>query len=169
MIAPYAPVGQYGGHWGIDFQADVGDPVSAPAFGLVTFAGSVAGTRSVTIEPLNGLKFSVSYLSEIHVAEGERVVRGETIGSSGLAHGIAGVHMSTRVDGIYVDPAFWLGCKSGDISRALRLVTPPQPYPRTRANWNSRRYLRSDSPRPSSRCGNRSLRRPGPDSVRPYW
>ena len=69
VVAEYAPVGFYGGHWGIDYAAAAGSQVRAPASGRITFAGSVAGMRSVTIEPVPGFKVSLSYLSEI-----ERVV-----------------------------------------------------------------------------------------------
>jgi murein DD-endopeptidase MepM/ murein hydrolase activator NlpD len=67
VIAGYAPVGQYAGHWGVDYAAEVGEAVRAPASGTVTFAGSVAGMRTVTIEPVDGFKVSLSYLSGIEV------------------------------------------------------------------------------------------------------
>ena len=54
VIAGYSPVGQYGGHWGVDYGVPTGTEVKAPASGRVTFAGSVAGMRSVTIEPGSG-------------------------------------------------------------------------------------------------------------------
>ena len=159
VVAQFAPVGQYGGHWGVDFAAEYGDEVFAPASGKVTFAGSVAGMRTVTIEPVSGLKVSVSYLSKIEVATGAVVARGERIGLAGLAHGTASVHMSTRVNGTYVDPVLWLGCRDTDISRALRLVTPPQPYPRSRAHRNPWRNFRPDPYRPPPRGRNRPVRR----------
>ena len=155
VIAEYSPIGQYGGHWGIDYSAVLGTPVRAPASGLVTFAGSVAGMRSVTIQPLPGFKISMSYLLEIHVAKGDRVGEGEVVALSGVEDGVSGVHLSTRLDGRYIDPDPQMGCRSTDVKRALRLVTPPQPYPRSRANRNSGRDLRSDPYRSSSRGRNR--------------
>jgi len=149
--AGYSPSGQYAGHWGVDYRTEVGDPVHAPVTGRVTFAGSVAGMNSVTVQPVSGFKVSISYLSEIWVHRGERVRRGEVIGLAGSAHDAGGVHMSTRVDGRYVDPGSQIGCRPTDISRALRLVTPPQPYPRTRANRNPGRNIRPDSRRASTR------------------
>lgn len=151
--AGYSPSGQYAGHWGVDYQAEVGDAVRAPSSGVVTFAGSVAGMRSVTIQPVAGFKVSVSYLSSILVSSGDRVGRGEVVGLAGAAHGKGGVHLSTRINSSYVDPGTQMGCRSTDISRALRLVTPPQPYPRTRANRNPGRNIRSDPHRPPSRRG----------------
>ena len=151
VTAKFAPVGEYSGHWGVDFAAEPGSAVRAPASGTVTFAGSVAGMRTVTIEPVPGLKVSVSYLATTEVSGGSRITRGQRIGTSGVPHGVAGVHLSVRVDGRYVDPAGFLGCRSTDISRALRLVEPPMPYPRRRAYRHSRWDVRPHPHRPPAR------------------
>ena len=153
VIADYSPGSDYGGHWGVDYGAVLQEPVFAPVSGVVTFAGSVAGMRSVTIQPVVGFKVSVSYLSEIDVSAGDYVRRGLRIGRVGVEDGVSGVHLSTRIGGRYVDPATQMGCRSTEITRALRLVTPPQPYPRGRANRNPRRDLRSHPYRPPSRWG----------------
>ena len=157
IIAGYAPIGAYGGHWGADHSASVGTPVRAPASGIVTFAGSVAGMISVTIEPVPGFKVSVSYLSSRVVSAGQRVTRGTIVGLSGTPHGVPGVHLSTRIGGRYVDPRSLIGCHATDISRALRLVTPPAPYPRRRAHRHPWRDLRPDPHRSSPRRGDRPL------------
>jgi murein DD-endopeptidase MepM/ murein hydrolase activator NlpD len=125
--------------------------VRAPAAGRVTFAGSVAGMRTLTIEPVPGFKVSLSYLDEVLVSVGARVTRGAVVARAGAPHGTPGVHMSTRIDGVYVDPASQLGCQDTDITRALRLVTPPRPYPRRRAYWNPGRDVRPNSRGPSAR------------------
>lgn len=166
MIDGYSPSGQYGGHWGVDYEATLGDPVDAPASGIVTFAGSVAGMQTITIQPVTGFKVSVSYLSGIDVSAGDYVRRGLRIGRAGVEDGASGVHLSTRIGGRYVDPATQMGCRSTEITRALRLVTPPQPYPRRRANRNPRRDLRSHPYRSSSRRRGRSPSgRSGQDSL----
>ena len=165
VVAGYSPIGQYGGHWGVDFSAEVGETVRAPVSGLVTFAGSVAGMKSVTIQPVPGFKVSVSYLSEIRVSAGGRIDRGRVLGAAGIEGGVPGVHLSTRINGRYTDPKRQLGCETTDITRALRLVTPPQPYPRSRAYRNPGRDVRSDPYRPSTRRGDGSSSgraRPGP-------
>ena len=151
VIQGYAPAGQYAGHWGIDYAVAEGTAVRAPTSGTVTFAGSVAGMRTVTIEPVAELKVSVSYLSEIAVSTGVTVARGSVIGYAGAPHGEPGVHLSTRIEGRYVNPDTLLGCHHTDITRALRLVAPSQPYPRGRANRNTRWHLRSDPRRPPPR------------------
>lgn len=166
MVGEFAPVGSYGGHWGIDYAVPSGTTVRSPASGRVTFAGSVAGMRSVTIEPVPGFKVSLSYLSEVSVASGDRVERGDVVGMAGSPHGAEGVHLSTRIDGEYVDPEAQLGCRDTDITRALRLVTPPGPYARQRAHRDLGRDLRPDTHRPSSRRGDRAPRgRPRPGAV----
>ena len=72
----------------------------------------------------------------------------------------ADLEIVTRdIDGRYVDPIPQMGCVSTDITRALRLVTPPQPYPRTRANRNLGWNVRSDPYRPSAR--RRGVAEPG--------
>lgn len=144
VTAGYSPVGSYGGHWGVDYAVPVGTEVLAPASGQVTFAGSVAGMRSVTIEPIPGFKVSLSYLSEVLVKKGDRVTRGERVGLAGEPHGKPGVHLSTRIGGRYVDPATQMGCRKTDITRALRLVTPPLAYSRRREHRHSWRDLRPD-------------------------
>ena len=152
VVAEYAPVGRYAGHWGIDFEVAEGTAVRAPASGEVTFAGSVAGMRTVTIEPVPGFKVSLSYLSSISVRSGSTVRRGDVVGRSGAPHGAAGVHLSTRIDGEYVDPLGQLGCRETDITRALRLVAPPGPYARTRAHRDPRRDLRPHPLRTHRHC-----------------
>lgn len=136
-VSSYDPVGLYAGHWGVDLGAPAGTAVRAPLSGTVTFAGSVVGMRSVTIQ--NGdLKVSMSYLSEVRVGRGTQVERGSVVGRSGLAHGSQALHVSVRLGDRYVDPAPFLQCRFRPISEALRLV----PYPGGSANRNPGRNLR---------------------------
>ncbi len=166
LVAGYSPSGQYQGHWGVDYVTPYEAIVLAPASGVVTFAGSVAGMRSVTIEAVPGFKISVSYLSDIGVQQGSWVRRGEQIGTAGLPHSRPGVHMSTRIDGRYVDPERQIGCRSTDVSRALRLITPPRPYPRSRAHRHSRRDFRPDTPgSPPCRASRPSSGTTGPPAL----
>ncbi|HEX9761701.1 MAG TPA: M23 family metallopeptidase, partial [Acidimicrobiia bacterium] len=104
MVARYSPIGLYSGHWGVDYGAAEGSMVRAPASGRVTFAGTVAGMRTMTIEPVPGFKVSLSYLESVTLSAGQWVSRGQRVGTSGLSHGVPAVHLSTRIDGRYVDP-----------------------------------------------------------------
>ena len=110
IVRDFAPIGSYGGHWGIDIAAPVGSPATAAETGTVTFAGEVAGVLSVTIHHGGGLRTSYSYLSEIAVVRGQAVARGDVVGSSGLDHDMAAIHFSVRVGDTYHDPVGWLGC-----------------------------------------------------------
>ena len=166
IISAYSPNGQYAGHWGVDYAAEPGEPVFAPVSGRVSFAGSVAGMNSVTIQPVAGYKVSVSYLQEISTITGVWLAWGAPLGTAGTAHGRGGVHLSVRIDDKYVDPAGHMECRSTDITRALRLVTPPQPYPRRRANRHLWRNVRPDPSRSCGGSGGHSIAgRPRPDAV----
>jgi murein DD-endopeptidase MepM/ murein hydrolase activator NlpD len=125
VVAGFAPIGDYAGHWGVDFAADPGSPVRAVADGAVTFAGSVAGRLSVSVDHGRGLVTTLSYLSGVSVEKGRFVRGGDVLGESGLAHGTASVHLSLRIAGQYVDPMMLFSCRVGDISEALRLVPLP--------------------------------------------
>jgi septal ring factor EnvC (AmiA/AmiB activator) len=122
VIAPFAPVGQFGGHWGIDLAATPGTVVRAPAEGRVTFAGTVAGMRTVTLDVGTGTLVSMSYLEKVSVAGGTQVRQGEELGRSGPAHGRGALHLSVRQAGRYLDPAPYLGCRR---MGELHLLPPP--------------------------------------------
>ena len=109
----FAPVGTYGGHWGADFAMEAGSDVIVVADGIVSFAGTVAGMNTVTVDHGGGIRTSYSYLEAIRVRRGERVHRGDVLGTSGMDHGIAALHFSTRVNGSYVDPSFVFSCVGG--------------------------------------------------------
>lgn len=107
---PFAPLPPYGGHWGIDLEVPWGTPVRSALDGRVSFAGRVAGNRTVTVAS-GDLRLSYSYLAGIRTVPGRFVRAGEVLGHSGLAHGHPGVHFSVRRHGRYVDPAPLLRCE----------------------------------------------------------
>lgn len=127
VVAWFAPVGSYAGHWGIDYETPSDRRVRAAAPGWVSFSGTVAGNRTVTIDHGGGLKTSYSYLDEIWVGRGAYVDSGSVVGTAGRLHfdERSGVHFSTRIDGIYVDPRSLLGCPDYAMPDALRLVPVP--------------------------------------------
>jgi len=127
VVAPFAPIGRYAGHWGVDFSVASGVDVHAPAAGTVVFAGSVAGRLSVSIDHGRGMISTVSYVSEVLAGREDRVSRGTVIARSGLAHGLRAVHLSLRIEGVYVDPWLLLACRGGDIPDALHLIPVPSP------------------------------------------
>jgi hypothetical protein len=103
------------GNRGIDYATDPSTPVAAAANGKVVFAGPVAGALYVTVEHADGLRTSYSYLSEIHVREGQRVRGGDIVG---LTRGA--FHFGVRdPEGTYLDPEALL---AGLLEPRVRLV-----------------------------------------------
>jgi murein DD-endopeptidase MepM/ murein hydrolase activator NlpD len=127
-----APAGPFGpGHRGVDFAAGPGTPVRSPAGGRVTFAGPVAGTTWVTVEATPGVLASVGPLRTTSLSVGAKVAMGGNVGPLVNGHratdpttgaATTAVHLSLRVDGVYVDPLPWLAGLG-----APRLVPLPEP------------------------------------------
>ena len=100
------------GNRGYEYATFPGQVVRAAADGRVLFAGTVAGTRHVTLLHADGLRTSYSFLATIEVTEGRGVLAGEIVGRSATT-----VHFGVRdPDGIYLDPELLLG--SGGTLRA---------------------------------------------------
>jgi murein DD-endopeptidase MepM/ murein hydrolase activator NlpD len=102
------PAHAYGaGHRGIDVMALAGSDVSAPAAGIVLFAGPVAGRSVVTIDHGGGVVSSYDPVVPA-VASGDPVGPGTAIGrleDGSAMHCPRGcLHVGVRIDGAYVDP-----------------------------------------------------------------
>jgi len=105
--SPYGP-----GHRGIDIATPIGTVVRAPAAGVVSFAGQIAGQRYVTIDHGGGLLSTCSFLSGLLVHRGDLVAEGEAVALSGAGHpgdAIPDLHFGVRLNGQYVDPLDYLG------------------------------------------------------------
>jgi septal ring factor EnvC (AmiA/AmiB activator) len=121
-----ARAGPYGpGHRGIDIATPVGELCRAPTAGRVVFAGPVAGTGWVTLLAAPGVLVTLGPLLD-PVATATRVRSKAPVGRVGPGHpatpadpegrGKAGewaaipatLHLSVRVDGVYVDPLAYL-------------------------------------------------------------
>lgn len=98
------------GHRGLEFGPTTGVAVRAVADGVVSFAGSVAGLRYVSVDQPDGLRATYGWLASIAVVEGEQVEAAQVVGHAG-----ARLMFTLRRDGSYLDPAPLLG----------RLVRPP--------------------------------------------
>jgi septal ring factor EnvC (AmiA/AmiB activator) len=124
VVDPYRePACPYcAGNRGIEYATHAGQPVLAAEDGVVTFAGSVAGTRYVVVEHADGLRVTYGRLAAIGVAEGARVRRGQPIGAASEQF-----FLGVRRGEDYLDPASMLGTWR----RHVRLVpldgTPPRP------------------------------------------
>jgi hypothetical protein len=110
-----APDHAYGpGHRGVDLAVPPGGAVHAAAAGEVVFAGTVAGHRWVSVEHGDGVRTSYGAMRTTDVEVGDRVARGERLGTATGAHGEVlrpetGLHWSARRRGAYIDPLTLLG------------------------------------------------------------
>ncbi len=111
---PYGP-----GHRGIDIAASVGELVRSPTAGRVVFAGRVAGTNWATLLVAPGVLVTLGPLLD-PVTTTDRVRLRTPVGRVGPGHAPppvgrtgtgregATLHLSVRVDGVYVDPLAYL-------------------------------------------------------------
>ena len=99
-------------HRGIDFEANIGDPVLAVADGVVSFAGDRSGYGdTVEIDHGNGYVTRYAHNSRLTRQVGDLVRAGQQIakaGSSGRSTG-AHVHFELWQDGVVVNPRKFLG------------------------------------------------------------
>lgn len=122
FVAP--PTRYAAGHRGIDLPAAPSDRVHAPAAGVVSFAGSVAGRPVVSIAHPGDLISSFEPVLA-DVAEGDVVVAGTVVGSvaSGGHCDAHCLHFGVRLHGEYVSPLLYL-------AGVLRAVLLPLDRPR---------------------------------------
>ena len=123
ISAPYeAPATPYAaGHRGIDLLTSGGDPVLAPADGVVTFVGTVVD-RPVLAIGHNGDLVSSFEPVVASVVVGDRVASGQQIGTVAIGgHCMDCLHFGVRLHGEYVSPLLLLG----GIPRAVLLPLEP--------------------------------------------
>lgn len=100
-----------GFHTGLDFGGGDGLPITAPAAGVVVFAGpwTVRGNATV-IDHGWGVYSGFWHQSEIQVFVGQSVSLGDVIGLVGGTGRVTGAHLHWElwVNGIQVDPLDWL-------------------------------------------------------------
>ncbi|WP_028916442.1 M23 family metallopeptidase [Pseudoxanthomonas sp. J35] len=98
-------------HKGIDFHANVGDPVLAVADGVVSFAGARSGYgNTVEVDHGNGYVTRYAHNSRLSVKVGDLVRAGEQVakaGSTGRSTG-AHVHFEVWENGRVVNPRKFL-------------------------------------------------------------
>lgn len=109
VVRPFdPPADPYGpGHRGVDLATSPGESVRTAGSGTVGFAGDVAGRGVVVIVHPGGLRTEYEPLV-VRVRAGQRVARGETIGTVAGSHGScapgACLHWSARRGDTYLDP-----------------------------------------------------------------
>jgi murein DD-endopeptidase MepM/ murein hydrolase activator NlpD len=108
-IDPFNGEGAF--HTGVDIAAGYGQPVIAPADGLVTFADQLGGYgRAIVVEHGHGIATRYGHLSSFAVAPGQQVHRGDVIGYVGLSGRSTGPHLhyEVRINDTPVNPYKYL-------------------------------------------------------------
>jgi len=96
---------------GIDIRAEKGTPVYAITSGTVSYSGRFLGYGNIIlIEHDNGFYSLYGHLDRIMVRLGDRVERGQQIGTVGETGSLSGpmLHFELRKGGKPVDPLVWL-------------------------------------------------------------
>lgn len=98
------------GHRGIDLTAAPGDPVRAPAAGVVAFSGRVVDRGVVTIDHGDGHVTTFEPVSDAVPAGTEVVAGAEVARVTTGGHSAAGtLHFGVRRNGRYINPLSLLG------------------------------------------------------------
>ena len=103
-------------HKGVDFEADVGDPVLAVADGVVSFAGPRAGYgNTVEIDHGNGYVTRYAHNSRLSTRVGDLVRSGQQIARAGSTGRSTGPHVHLEVweNGRAVNPRKFLAQSHG--------------------------------------------------------
>ncbi|HKW18021.1 MAG TPA: M23 family metallopeptidase [Terriglobales bacterium] len=108
-IDPFNGEGAF--HSGVDIGATIGQPIIAPADGVVTFADFMGGYgRAVVIEHGHGISTRYGHLKSYAVFPGEHIHRGDTIGYVGDSGRSTGPHLhyEVRINDVPVNPHKYL-------------------------------------------------------------
>jgi murein DD-endopeptidase MepM/ murein hydrolase activator NlpD len=98
-------------HCGVDISAALGQPVIAPADGIVIFADFMSGYgRAIVINHGHGISTRYGHLANFAVVSGQEVHRGDTIGYVGLSGRSTGPHLhyEVRINDTPVNPHKYL-------------------------------------------------------------
>lgn len=103
-------------HYGLDIAGPAGTPVRAAAAGTVLFAhpGMYFNGRTLVIDHGLGLQSIYLHLSEISVAPGTRVEKGQIVGKIGATGRVTGPHLhwGLQWNNVYVDPILVLPARN---------------------------------------------------------
>src|SRR4051794_5975727 len=143
VVRPFdPPQSRFGaGHLGADLAASPGTAVHAAGPGVVSFAGTVAGSLHVVVAHAGNLRTSYSFLASIAVRRGELVDAGDIVGTTGgrgAHHDGSVLHFSLRSGETYVDPMALF--QAIDLTAVVHLAPTSEP-PHPVAEPSERRSL----------------------------
>lgn len=98
-------------HTGVDFDSPAGVPVLAAQGGVIRHAGWKNGYgNTVVVDHGDGMATLYAHQERLDVAAGERVERGQPLGTVGATGNVTGVnlHFEVLVGGVPRDPSAWL-------------------------------------------------------------
>lgn len=98
-------------HKGVDISAPLGTPIVAAAEGMVVFAGWQAEMgKSIYLDHGHGFATMYGHLKTIMVKQGEKVKKGQIIGTVGMTGNSTGPHLhyEVHVQGVPVNPQAYL-------------------------------------------------------------
>ncbi|WP_017445487.1 M23 family metallopeptidase [Gayadomonas joobiniege] len=99
-------------HYGLDIAAPKGDPVVAPANGIVRLAHPDMYYSGGTMILDHGYGFTSTFihLSKLTVKEGQMVKQGDKIAEIGASGRATGPHLDWRINwyNVRLDPAYWV-------------------------------------------------------------
>ena len=105
---PTGPYGE-GGHQGIDIAAPTGTTVRAAADGTVSWVGELPRGRFVTISHAGATRTTYLDLASVAVVAGQRVARGQSIGTLGGTRDSSSsaphLHFDAYLNGTPIDPS----------------------------------------------------------------
>ena len=118
---PTGPYGE-GGHQGVDIAAEPGEEVRSAKEGKVAWVGELPRGRFVSISHSGGVRTTYLDLASINVSVGDRVSRGQVIGTvCGTRDGSSAkphLHFDTYLNGTPVDPSLlFKGLDAGSFVR----------------------------------------------------
>ncbi len=115
-IDPFNGEGAF--HAGVDISCHYGQPIVAPADGVVTYAGFYSGYgRLIEVDHGNGITTRYGHLSGFAVADGQTLRKGQVIGYVGMSGRSTGAHLhyEVRIHDTPVNPHKFLRTEAGAI------------------------------------------------------
>ena len=86
-------------HYGLDYRADIGTSVIAPADGVIEYAGYNSGGfgKLIIVSHSFGFKTYYAHLNKINVKQGDFILKGDKIGETGNTGRSSGPHLHYEI------------------------------------------------------------------------